>query len=112
MQNTSKIAFKETDPVEVLEVNNSGFVLALPEKSCNTNHHVTFSIKVTQADETPPILFSATGKAKKVKSNEDGTLRVTVSLVQYKVEEWERFLAVYSKRQDEVTFFLQKVKGY
>lgn len=96
--------------VELVETGDQTITFALPPKSCGMKQSVMVDIfKNKKTSRNKPCL-AFTGKISKTEIMEDGRIRATVKLVQYEEKEWEAFLALFSKRQDEINNFFESLK--
>ena len=100
--------------VHLDEFGDHSLILELPLKCCNKKHSLMLSIEKMH-HQTPAKnehLFDATGSVIEMEETDEGTVRVTVKLVQYEEKAWDDLLKIYSSRQDEITKFIAAVKGY
>lgn len=107
--------------VKLLETGEKLVILELPPKCCNLQHNVMIEIyrkeprpKNAPKSAKPPkpeLLLNATGKVAECETQDDGTLRATLKLVQFEEKQWNDLLGVYEKRQEEINRFLESVRG-
>ncbi len=98
--------------VLLVETGDKEIILQVPPKSCVTKQSVMIDIfkeKKTKQARIQPVL-SFTGKITVSEKMEDDCLRVTVKMVQFEEKEWESFLGLFSKRQDEIDSFFESMK--
>lgn len=98
--------------VLLVETGDKEMILQVPPKSCVAKQSVMVDIfkgkKPKQGRTHPALRF--TGKITAVEKMEDDCLRVTVKLVQFEEKEWDIFLGLFSKRQDEINTFFESMK--
>ncbi len=113
-QNVStRTEIKESDSASILEIGTKSLVLELPPYSCHLNHNVMIEVYLNgTTDKLAEPMLRATGKIISHERQEDGTLRVTMDLIQFDDVSWQKFLGLYSNRQDEIERFFKMVKGY
>ncbi|HXH73819.1 MAG TPA: hypothetical protein VNJ08_02570 [Bacteriovoracaceae bacterium] len=72
--------------------------------------HVNLDLSFTYLKDDIRAKFR--GVVTKIDQDEDGTSYITVKLGKSSMPEFDAFVKLYKKRQGNVDFFLQKVKGY
>ncbi|MBI3543713.1 MAG: hypothetical protein HY075_10615 [Deltaproteobacteria bacterium] len=109
---TTRTEVRDRSRVALIEVADRTILLEIPGKSCQAKHNVLIKIerpkKKAKAFE---LLFDATAKVVGIEDTGDGTDKVLVELVQFDLENWRRFLEVFSSRQDDIEKFLLAAKG-
>lgn len=84
-------------------------VLEIPHKSCSVKHILKLDIQVKGLSKEAKFHFAVS--VKKLAPADRGRETITVAFVSPQAEEWQRFVAVFEGRQDEVDKFLKEAKG-
>lgn len=108
---TTRMDFKASPPIKLVELTEQGMVLEIPERSCAENHNLVIDAQA-KAPNKDPVRLTVTAKVDQIEPCKDGTDRISLSLVQVREEEWNKFRYVFSSRQDEIDAFLISSRGY
>jgi hypothetical protein len=96
--------------IQLLELQDKGAaVFGFPKNSCSAGHNLALVLVIK--DQTQTRSMSLTAKVISVENDQGLFSTVTLQFVQYAQEEWESFIAMYSKRQQEILKFFNSVKG-
>ena len=123
---TTRTEIRERERIALIEVGERTILLENPGKSCSPGHSVLIKIerpvkkKPNTSQKSDPkrkaasdfeLLFDATGKVVSVEDTGDKVDKVLIDLVQFDVENWRRFMEVFSSRQDDIEKFFSAAKG-
>lgn len=107
--------------VRLLETGEKTVILELPPKCCNLQHNVMIEIYRKEQPsknaprnakpQKPELLLNATGKIAECETQDDGTQRATLKLVQFEEKQWNDLVGIYEKRQEEINRFLESARG-
>jgi len=86
-----------------------GFVMECPPNSGAKGHNIGCQIQIKLPSET--IAINITGRITEVEKLPTNNQRFDVKLTQYESGEWNRFLKIFAKRQEEILEFFNNVKG-
>lgn len=107
--NGSGVAFNQG--VVFNEIGEKEIMLQVPGKSCAADQNVMLVVYKDQKERHSKPILSITGKISSWAMVEDGNIRITIQLVQYEEKEWDRFLALFSSRQNEINAFLESMRS-
>ncbi|MBI3558358.1 MAG: hypothetical protein HY074_18985 [Deltaproteobacteria bacterium] len=123
---TTRTEIREKEKISLIEIAERSILLEIPGKSCSPRHSVLIRIERptkrklkaavnadTKRKATPDyeLLFDATGKVVSVEDTGDSVDKVLIDLVQFDIENWRRFMEVFSSRQDDIEKFFSAAKG-
>ena len=123
---TTRTEIKDREKIALIEVADRTILLENPGKSCSPGHSVLIKIERpikrklkaplnSDAKRKPmpefELLFDATGKVVSVEDTGDAVDKVLIDLIQFDVENWRRFMEVFSSRQDDIEKFFSAAKG-
>lgn len=115
-----KITFKNlvsnteipSETLQLVQLGDKGLTLETPLRACARGHSVIISIYETELSSTPEIaLLSATAKVREVDTSDDSkTQIVSLDLIQFEEENWNKLEALFSQRQNEILEFMKASK--
>ncbi|MGE4234623.1 MAG: hypothetical protein AB7F43_14990 [Bacteriovoracia bacterium] len=91
--------------IAVLEIDESNFSLSLPNTFCNVKQHLMLEV-FHEGQE----VLRATANVKKKEDQKDGTAHYHLKLVQFDNKSWEKFMGLYTSRQEEIDNFFEMNK--
>jgi hypothetical protein len=102
----------ESARIELQEIEGGRVTLETPSRSCSEGHHLWLRLSLRVPGERPSALsVDCDARVVSVQACGEGRERVEAVLIQYPRAEWEELRRAISRRQDEVTAFLEATRG-
>ncbi|MGE0615884.1 MAG: hypothetical protein AB7P04_09600 [Bacteriovoracia bacterium] len=95
--------------VQLVEFLEQGLSVEVPVNTGARGHHVL--LKVETEGATPNLVFEATAKIDELENLNAERAQLSLTLIQYEEEHWERLQKTFSSRQDDILAFFEAVKG-
>lgn len=96
--------------IRLIEFQDKGIaVFGFPKNSCAVGHSLDITLAIKSYKKK--YKMSLTAKVLSIINDQDVFSLVTTHFVQYVQEDWEKFLEIYSNRQQEISKFFLSVKG-
>ncbi len=111
---TTQVPFREDQPApSLIEFQDSAIWVEAVSRGGARGHHVLVQLEVWRGDRRL-FTFEATGRIDAVEATQGQRAmeRVLVTLLQYEESEWEKFRALFAKRQEQVLDFLKAARGW
>ena len=113
---TTKKELREKDQARVsvaeLLEDPVGVVLEIPGPFGGTGHTLVVHLRVLRGDEElHPEPFVFTGKIEQLQVLQDDLERIKLPFINVDRDQWDAFLRIFSQRQEEISLFLEQVKG-
>lgn len=100
----------EKGKFEFVEFSEAGFNVEIPHRSCASGHHLLTTLVVTP-EEGEPISFESSSKVIESEALGDDRDYISLELLQYESETWERILEFFTQKQEKLDDLLAIVKG-
>ncbi len=100
----------ESFSLQLVEFREKGTaVFGFPKNSCSAGHNLAMTLSIK--DYQQQHMMSLTGKVLSVENEQNTFSTVTVQFIQYILDDWQKFLDIYTKRQQEILSFFNTIKG-
>ena len=107
LRGVSPVERKNT--VVFVELFGEGMVLEVPAKACGVGNHLGLKIRTVNARDE--MSLEATGKVIKMDPCGDNRMQVRIQFVQFQKLMWEKFLRIFSERQDQIVDLFKALRG-
>lgn len=102
---------REPDKTSILELGDKALTLGLPRWACEVGNHLMVNIfRVERGTRNEVLFFSTTSKVESLIDAGDGMATANIGLLQYDKKGWAELNALFNKRQEEISRFLENGK--
>lgn len=108
---TTKMPVKNNPKPEITEFIDQGLLVEMAQKSCSEGHTLIMNLEIKIPKKVDKVVFTGTAKVIGVEHEKD-TDRIALEFVQYDEVLWEKVMATFNSRQDEIENFLKSARGY
>lgn len=108
LRNFSSHSEVSAEEIELVEFSSDTktITIEVPTQSASFGHNVLVTIHEIGLSKTPELLVEATGKVQAFEAVSPTQSKASIQLIQYEEKEFQKLLALFAKRQEEITKFM------